>query len=299
MSKVKFVESKHRYCKFTGKKSLLENFPDFLILGPQRTGTTWLAENLRIHPEVFVTDPKEIFFFNSLGNTRHFQHHNQFQPQSNDLSWYLEFFDQPIWVRLRKLFATTKKHGRPYAIKMRGEATASYAAGTDPEVINEILLLNPEIKVVLMVRNPIQRAWSHVKKDLLNESFMNRTERNLHEVNVEEMEEFMASPYQLACGDYRTMITTWGTQVGDGNLHIGFFDDIHNDPESFLLEMFRFLGVRASTKFFSTKLANKIAATDKSDQPRELTKIYQDFLEDLFGDELEWLHRRFGQNFIL
>jgi hypothetical protein len=39
--------------------------------------------------------------------------------------------------------------------------------------INNVVKLNPDIKVIVMARNPVKRAWAHAKKDLLNKSFMN------------------------------------------------------------------------------------------------------------------------------
>ena len=37
----------------------------------------------------------------------------------------------------------------------------------DGDLIDEVVTLNPEIRVVLMVRDPVERAWSHAKKDLV------------------------------------------------------------------------------------------------------------------------------------
>jgi hypothetical protein len=148
-----------------------------------------LSENLREHPQVFMTVPKELFFFNLLDKPEHFLY------TSKDLAWYLEFFSPSVMKRAAHLAGIVAKQGRPYAIRARGEATASYAADTKEEIIDEMLLLNPELKVILMVRNPVQRSWSHAKKDLLNVSFRNQTERTMEEVPSEEMKSFMATPY--------------------------------------------------------------------------------------------------------
>ena len=81
----------------------LASFPDFLIVGPQRTGTTWLHANLREHQEIFLAEPKEIFFFNRLKTPDHPKF------ESNDLSWYLKFFrDSPLRSRWRR----GRNHGR-------------------------------------------------------------------------------------------------------------------------------------------------------------------------------------------
>src|SRR3954471_13604130 len=53
--------------------------PDFLIIAPGKTGTTWLAANLRCHPAVFVPAVKEVKYFSSYC-------------QWFDLDWYLDHF---------------------------------------------------------------------------------------------------------------------------------------------------------------------------------------------------------------
>ena len=49
----------------------LRNFPDFLIVGPQRTGTTWLFHHLKSHPEIFLPKEKELYYFSTLGMPDH------------------------------------------------------------------------------------------------------------------------------------------------------------------------------------------------------------------------------------
>jgi len=42
--------------------------PNYLVIGAQRCGTTWLAETLGQHPDIYVPRPKEIHFFNHSEN---------------------------------------------------------------------------------------------------------------------------------------------------------------------------------------------------------------------------------------
>jgi len=58
--------TKLKYVKVSKKNISLKNFPDFFVLGPPRTGTTWLYENLKQHPEIYMSAPKEVFYFHSL-----------------------------------------------------------------------------------------------------------------------------------------------------------------------------------------------------------------------------------------
>src|SRR3990172_4024171 len=69
----------------------LAYFPDFLIVGPQRTGTTWLHAHLRSHPEIMLAEPKELFFFSSLKTP------DSPRFPSTELADYLRFFHEPLW----------------------------------------------------------------------------------------------------------------------------------------------------------------------------------------------------------
>jgi hypothetical protein len=79
------------YVRVSDPSANLRRFPDFLIAGPQRTGTTWLHAQLRFHPQIFLSEPKEIFFFSRLADQRNPKF------QSDDLVWYLRFFHDPLW----------------------------------------------------------------------------------------------------------------------------------------------------------------------------------------------------------
>jgi hypothetical protein len=45
---------------------VLRSLPDFLVISPPKTGSTWLSHNLRCHPEIFVPPRKELRYFGSL-----------------------------------------------------------------------------------------------------------------------------------------------------------------------------------------------------------------------------------------
>ncbi|MGE0611353.1 MAG: sulfotransferase domain-containing protein, partial [Hyphomicrobiales bacterium] len=45
--------------------------PDFLVIGAQKCGTTWLQEMLHQHPDVFVPEIKEVNYFVRAEHNRH------------------------------------------------------------------------------------------------------------------------------------------------------------------------------------------------------------------------------------
>ena len=96
--------------------------PDFLVISPPKTGSTWLADNLRCHPQVFVPDIKEVRYF-----SRYFKW--------LDLNWYLDRF-------------------APAAGRLKGEASPSYAI-LPMEKIRLLRGLMPDLKLVFLMREPL------------------------------------------------------------------------------------------------------------------------------------------------
>lgn len=255
-----------------------DRFPDFLIVGPQRTGTTWLHSHLRFHPQVFLAEPKELFFFSSLKN----RDGSRFR--SDQLDWYLEHFEDPIWRSVLKNAICLWKYRERYRPIVRGEATASYAT-LDRDVIDEITALNPHIKVILMIRNPVDRAWSHAKKDLLR-----KTGRRSHDVGEAEFRAFFTDDYQLRCARYVENYDNWTAHVEEGHLFVRVFDAIAADPDRLLLEIMAFLGVRADRRYVSHEVHKSVNPTHADEIPVK----HATFLQQLFASELRELQERLG-----
>jgi len=256
----------------------LARFPDFLIVGPQRTGTTWLHAHLRFHPQIFLSEPKEIFFFSRLKTPSH----SGFQ--SAELEWYLRFFRDPPWRWAAKTALSLWKYHELYRPVVRGEATASYAA-LDRDVVGEIAALNPDVKVIMMIRDPVERAWSHAKKDLVR-----KTKRRVEDVPTAEFESFFRDEYQRRCARMVENYDNWAAQLKPGNLYLGRFADVEERPEALLLEVMRFLGVRADHRYVSSEVREQVNPTAASRIP----EAYRRFLEDLLRDEITAAEARFG-----
>ncbi|MBU1681465.1 sulfotransferase domain-containing protein, partial [Candidatus Micrarchaeota archaeon] len=116
--------------------SPIRTLPDFIIAGFPKCGTTSLYEYLIQHPSIFPAFSKETYFFH-----RHY---------SKGLLWYRAYFPTVLSKfvqRLRKRKFVT------------GEATPSYAA--DPSLHKKIYDMNPKIKLILLLRNPTDKAFSN------------------------------------------------------------------------------------------------------------------------------------------
>jgi len=105
-------------------------FPDFIVIGAQKSGTSTLHFLLNQHPELNGSIPKEIHYFDKPLAER------------NSLKWYKSHFSKSVFER-RKLFF---------------ETTPNYIYHS--HIPTELLTLNPSIKFIAMLRNPIDRCFS-------------------------------------------------------------------------------------------------------------------------------------------
>ncbi len=267
-----------KYVKLRTPSARLDRFPDFLIVGPQRTGTTWLHTHLRYHPEIMLAEPKELFFFSSLKAP------DSPRFRSHDLEDYLRFFREPWWRVLLHHAISVWRYRELYRPKVRGEATASYAA-LDRDVIEDITALKPDIKVILMIRDPIERAWSHAKKDLVR----NRG-RRFEDVSATEVERFFSDPYQRQCARYVENIDNWSACLRPAHLLVALFDDIDAQPEALLLDVMSFLGVTSDRRYISREVREPVNPTAASKIPEH----YRRFLEELLKNDIANLKERLG-----
>lgn len=141
------------------------NLPNFLVIGVQKGGTTWLHENLKRHPQIFLPEGKKELEFFSYYDRKIAQ---------EGLKGYLKHFNQ---------FSDVIKTEPPIAI---GEATPSYFWSMDserkwtnpPKYFNDRIpqsvhnLLGSDLKLILCLRDPVERAISayfhHIKRDRID-----------------------------------------------------------------------------------------------------------------------------------
>ena len=105
--------------------------PDFLIIGAQRCGTTSLWHYLKSHPDINVARKKEVHYFD----------HRYF---SKSFDWYMNWF--------KDLKGVT------------GEASPFYIF--HPNCSSRIKSKFPDIKLIVLLRNPVDRAYSHYNHEI-------------------------------------------------------------------------------------------------------------------------------------
>lgn len=277
--------------------------PDFLLIGAARSGTTWLYERLVSHRGLFVTPVKELHYFDIqrgyplwhwirvrrfvLHIRRFFQYFlkkDRLESSSWLLKWASRYFLMPkthSWYR--SLFKD--EFGR-----LAGELTPSYSLLAEKEV-REVYKVNPQVKIIYQMRDPIDRAWSQIVMHL---GLHLKTGDNFTEY-MDEIREVMKRDEIIDRSMYTMTIDTWEKVFGKGQICYLFFDEILEEPAGMLKRLFTFLEVDADEQVFQEKLRQKVAARDtkgKGMPPEVESELAKQFLP-----MLKKLEQRFNNNY--
>ena len=212
---------------FTGHLRLL---PNFVIIGAQRCGTTSLYNYLVKHPCVAPAFQKEVHFFD-----------NQF---SKGVDWYRAHF--PLYKdRAEK---TCKKSF------VTGETSPYYIF--HPHVPKRILETLPRVKLIALLRNPVDRAYSHyhqsVRRGIETLSFNDAIEREGERLHGEirkilEDEKYHNVNHQrysyLSRGIYVDQLKIWMRLFPKEQILILKSEDLFNDPPRIFKRVLEFLNL--------------------------------------------------------
>jgi len=183
---------------------------DFLVIGNKRCGTGWLNANLAAHPEIFMTREKGV-----------------------------HFFDNNIERGLRH-YAIYFEGANSTSTKMRGETEHSYFWNDDvPERIKSTLGVVP---LVLMIRHPVDRAYSTFKLQLRN------SKKSRKEMNFESMfrQSMIHNWNMTAWGFYGNQIRKYLKVFPLEAFHFVEFDDIKAKPKETIQAIYTNLGVESN-----------------------------------------------------
>lgn len=138
-----------------------DSLPQFFITGTVKGGTTALYNYLLEHPDIYMSPVKEPHFFCTDIDPVNFREQYKKMIQV-DVEEFLKGEVKEKWVNTafirdekvyRRLFANAK------ISQVRGESSTSYLIST--EAAQNIYKLIPEAKIIIMLRDPVERAYSH------------------------------------------------------------------------------------------------------------------------------------------
>jgi hypothetical protein len=232
--------------------------PTFLAIGSMRCGSTWLYEVLRCHPDIRLSDRKEMNFF----FMREMMHH--------DLDWYEAHFEPG-------------NGGEPKPV--RGEISPLYARLKAWQV-NRIATLLPDLRIILTLRHPIERVWSQA---LLEFGYLNRTD--VRRIPLIQFVRQVERARNRLSSDYCRTIKIWSNAFGRDALHIDFFDRLRDDPETYVNGVLLHIGAATPWALPAKFMKTKVHATHSLiAHNREIPEVVEWYIADRLLEPTERLN---------
>ena len=227
-----------------------------------RSGTTWFSHNLEKHPQIFV-GKKELRYFD--------------QRIHRELPFFLRGFGDRL--RYSRLFLPGTLQG-----KVKGEFTPSYAV-LPPDKIALFHSLLPDVRLFFVMRDPVARSWSHVRKRFL------KLGSSVDEVELGEIIDVVSSPGVMARSDYASCLESWLKFYPLEQIFITYLEDIRSDPVSIMRDAFRFLGLEPYPGMVAEEL--RLARNTRPQSP--MPPAVRSQLEAAFADQDERLKAIIGR----
>lgn len=272
------------------------SLPDFLCIGAQKAGTSWLSTVLREHPQIFLPPIHELHYFdrlykvapirsrqNDLARKAILHEKKQDTPNADylaylthllsfshaSLEWYQAAFSWPVADGVR-----------------RGDITPSYLELSRKPIAHARALLGP-VKLILIVRRPADRLLSQLRMWAARDD---RTDAPQNE--REWMDLFLEMTQKSERGGYGRGIRLWRSEFGPEQLLVLPFGEIRSDPAGMIARIEKHLGIARHGAY--SCLTEPIHATRKLVIPEAVIAAAR----ALTVDEDDFIRRKFGEAFL-
>lgn len=265
--------------------------PDVLCIGAQKAATTWLHANLTQVPGIWPCPVKEFHHFDMLARqdpalvAAKASTASGLLAHGND-AWrwtavHHGFPQQRGWQAYLDLFRDAPED------QLILDFTPAYSTlGADE--VQEITRVMPWIKVILVLRDPVNRAIAG--------AFHEARVRGISP-SAATIAELAHAPANTSRSDYARIISTWRSHLRPGNLELMFYDDLLWDPATFLQQACAFIGKTAPQDKAPSgpvgRAADSLQERHLPSLKAELSLRYLPMLrslaQELGGHSLQWL----------
>jgi len=242
----------------------------FVGIGIARAGTSWLGEYFNAHPEICFSPVKEIHYFDTVylkDDSKIIQRRiskfkeiaNSLEKPSNELLfnlrqqlYFIEMFSNPAIYH--QYFNWLKKDNE----KICGEITPAYSLLPE-HGFWEMKRLLSKPKIILLLRNPVDRQWSQVK---FHKKFFPDLKFNEYYLESFNNDKFMKR------SNYQTLLNTLFSVFSRNKIHIIFYESLFNDDyrQKVLKNLCDFLEVN----YFQPTVKDKVNSSFDAQLSQEL-----------------------------
>lgn len=263
--------------------------PNFIGIGTEKAGTTWLYNQLINHPKVSMPEPKELRYFigtqkspRDIDIKRIQQQFNQLKSSQKDRQTQL----QSIINSLKTCFGDNDDYLSIFSElptdHVVGEISPQYVLMGKNRIL-EMAKVTRDARLIYLLRDPVERAISGAKMVLNN---------NKKPLNAEAIIAVACEKTQIRFSTYHETIRNFSDAFGESNLFIAFYDQLKNDPKALLKEVCEHIQVEYQDSFFShsQKFYNKgqdfeLSKEEKLEIYHKLSTAYEK-LEPLFPEQV-------------
>jgi hypothetical protein len=258
---------------------------DFLCIGAQKAGTTWLIDNLKMHPEVW-TPPfiKEVHYFDIVHLEKYLiksylkkiQRQLKGHPEFDSYAARLvdpEFAYTDAWYQYIFSLAPINK--------IKGECTPIYSA-LNRKGIAHVHSLMPNARLIYMIRDPYERAMSSLR--------MAMDRRKMSDGSV--LAELLNQKKFISRGDYASNIPRWEKVFQPEQFLYIPFGHIKSQPGRVMCDVERHLNLSPFGDYpvlhdavHTTKKVGKTISAEITDMVKSMVAPQYDYLSKRFGDE--------------
>lgn len=228
--------------------------PNFLIIGAQKAGTSWLHKLIQLQPGAFMSSPKELNYFNRPASFR--------EPES--IEWYARNFDGSEGAQIV------------------GESTPGYFWHREdrpgPPIPERVFERLGQPFIVVLLRDPVDRAVSAYVHHLYHGRISEGT-------RIIDADPALGI---LDMGHYKRHLEAWVNVFGQQRLRILFYEDISSVPHAVANKALRGTGVSlVDTSLLHRRVNARERIRSRLGAPEECVQFKEGELRDLSGLYME------------
>lgn len=267
----------------------------FLSVGAMKAGTTWVYDKLQHNPNIHFSNEKEIYYFshidgvaNSLSSEKRVRRAKRAIRKSSidfknkdinihehmeTLDWYLNYSSYEIndkWYE--SLFLEEKTNNNDVFCSDFSNLNCFLS----DEGWKHVRSTCENLKVIYILRNPIERLWSHYKFHL---QFINHNEMKFPEKNIELFKKIISKPWFSRNSYYSKNIQSMNKNLKKEEFKIFYLDDISEKPNEMLKEIEDFIGV-TNYDYSSLELKSRKNTSIKKDIPEDWISLIEEYLNE-------------------